>query len=132
MSKTTLFADIILPLFLPKAYTYRVPSGWEEDCAVGKRVVVQLGKAKLYTGIISSLHHQPPEHYQAKYLEAILDEHPIVTKEQLALWEWMKEYYMCYPGEIFNVALPGNLKLNSETKFYPPVSYTHLTLPTKA
>lgn len=119
MSKTTLFADIILPLFLPKAYTYRVPSGWEEDCAVGKRVVVQLGKAKLYTGIISSLHHQPPEHYQAKYLEAILDEHPIVTKEQLALWEWMKEYYMCYPGEIFNVALPGNLKLNSETKFYP-------------
>lgn len=118
MSVTTLFADVILPLYVPKAYTYRVPAGWETLCREGQRVVVQFGKTKLYTGVIRKLHQQPPKNYQAKYLENLLDENPIITPQQFALWDWMTQYYMCYPGEVFNVALPGNLKLSSETKFY--------------
>ena len=130
MSTTTLFADIILPLYVPKTYTYRVPTGWEELCSPGQRVVVQFGKTKLYTGIIEKIHSKPPENYQAKYIENLLDEHPIVTTQQFDLWRWMVEYYMCYPGEVFNVALPGNLKLNSETKFYlnPEIEITTLEL----
>jgi primosomal protein N' (replication factor Y) (superfamily II helicase) len=130
MSEQTLFADVILPLYVPKSYTYRVPLGWEKLCAQGQRVVVQFGKTKLYTGIIRKIHTSPPEHYQAKYLENILDEKPIVTPEQFALWDWMVAYYMCYPGEVFNVALPGNLKLNSETKFFlnPEVEKTEIEL----
>lgn len=118
MSAPTFFVDVILPLYVPKTYTYRVPLGWENLCKPGQRVVVQFGKTKLYTGIIKNIHNNPPEHYQAKYLENILDEKPIVTAEQFTLWDWMVAYYMCYPGEVFNVALPGNLKLNSETKFF--------------
>ncbi|HLP12242.1 MAG TPA: primosomal protein N' [Flavobacteriales bacterium] len=118
MSEQTLFADVILPLYVPKTYTYRVPSGWEQYVAEGQRVVVQFGKTKLYTGLLKKVHTTPPQHYQAKYLENILDEKPIVTAHQLELWDWVVNYYMCYPGEVFNVALPGNLKLNSETKFF--------------
>lgn len=118
MSEPTLFADVILPLYVPKTYTYRVPAGWEKFVGPGQRVVIQFGKTKLYTGIIRKVHTTPPAHYQAKYLENILDEKPIVTEQQFALWDWMVSYYMCYPGEVFNVALPGNLKLNSETKFF--------------
>lgn len=118
MSEKTLFADIILPLYVPKTYTYRIPTGWENQCLIGQRVVVQFGKTKLYTGIIQAIHSDPPKHYTAKYLENILDREPIVTTNQLKLWEWMANYYMCYPGEIFQVALPGNLKLSSETKFF--------------
>jgi primosomal protein N' (replication factor Y) len=118
MSEQTLFADVILPLYVPKTYTYRVPNGWEQYVKPGQRVVVQFGKTKLYTGILKNVHSTPPQHYQAKYLENILDENPIVTAQQLELWDWVVNYYMCYPGEVFNVALPGNLKLNSETKFY--------------
>ena len=118
MQKPTLFVDVILPLYVPKMYTYRVPMIQEGNCEKGKRVVVQFGKTKLYTGVIYSVHEIPPREYEAKYIEYVLDESPIITDLQFKLWEWMAEYYMCYPGEIFNVALPGNLKLNSETKFY--------------
>ncbi|HYG49527.1 MAG TPA: primosomal protein N' [Flavobacteriales bacterium] len=130
MSEQTLFADVILPLYVPKTYTYRVPAGWEEYVKPGQRVVVQFGKTKLYTGILKTVHAVPPRHYQAKYLENILDEKPIVTAHQLELWDWVVSYYMCYPGEVFNVALPGNLKLNSETKFFidPEVELSEIAL----
>ena len=38
------FVDVILPLSLPRLLTYSVPGELETEIAVGKRVVVQLGK----------------------------------------------------------------------------------------
>jgi primosomal protein N' (replication factor Y) len=46
----------------------------------------------------------------------VLDEFPIVTAQQLALWEWMSTYYLCTLGEVMQAALPSALKLASETK----------------
>lgn len=116
MSRTTLFVDVIVPLSVPNLYTYRVPFEWNEAVRVGKRVVIQFGNTKLYTGVIKSIHETPPKAYQAKYIESILDEHPIVNESQLSLWEWMAGYYMCTVGEVMVAALPGGLRLASESK----------------
>ncbi len=83
---------------------------------VGKRVVVQFGKSKLYTAIISSIGNLAPEKYQAKYIIELLDDRPLVTGEQLHFWQWMADYYMCNVGEVMNAALPSALKLASETR----------------
>lgn len=112
----TLFVDVIVPLPLQSLFTYRVPRDWNEMVHVGKRVVVQFGKNKLYTAIIYKIHDKPPLQYEAKYIENILDEYPIITAPQLKLWEWMAGYYMCALGEVMNAALPSGLKLSSETK----------------
>ncbi|MFI5204011.1 MAG: primosomal protein N', partial [Flavobacteriales bacterium] len=117
MSRQTLFADVILPLPVGNAFTYRVPFDWNEYIQPGQRVVVQFGKNKLYTAIVRRLHHDPPKKYQAKYLENILDEQPLVSENQMLFWDWMAEYYMAYPGDVLNAALPGNLKLSSETNY---------------
>ena len=45
----------------------------------------------------------------------VLDDEPIVGREQLLLWEWMAQYYMCTEGEVMAAALPANFKLSSET-----------------
>ena len=87
----------------------------EADLAVGKRVVVQFGKKKLYTGIIHAIHNQPPQYYQAKYILDMLDEVPVVTVNQLDFWEWMSVYYMCHLGDVMQAAIPSGLKLTSET-----------------
>ncbi len=116
MSRVTLFADIILPLAIPNTYTYRVPYELNEHLKTGQRAIVQLGKTKLYTGIVHRIHENPPKKYEAKYLEALLDEHPIVTETQLKLWEWIASYYCCCLGEVMIAALPASLKLASETK----------------
>jgi primosomal protein N' (replication factor Y) len=117
MERVTLFADVIVPQALPVPLTYRVPYDWNSHVLVGQRVVVPLGKSKLITGIIRSLHQQGPTTYQAKYIDALLDEHALVRPQQLALWEWMASYYCCTMGDVMNAALPAGLKLSSETQF---------------
>ncbi len=114
--RKTLFVEVILPLAISKNYTYRVPFEMNNAVQIGKRVVVQFGKSKLYTAIIFAISEQPPEKYEAKYLIEILDDKPVVTTKQLQFWQWLAEYYMCNPGEVMHAALPSALKLASETR----------------
>jgi primosomal protein N' (replication factor Y) len=114
--RRTLFIEVILPLAISRNYTYRVPYEMNDAIAIGKRVVVQFGKSKLYTAIVSNISEQAPEKYEAKYIIDILDDAPVVTERQLQFWLWLAEYYMCNEGEVMNAALPTALKLASETK----------------
>ena len=116
MSRATYFVDVILPLSVTNLYTYRVPFEWAESIAIGKRVVVQFGKGKLYSALVRRIHEIPPKQYVAKYIDSILDDHPIVNQKQFELWEWMCSYYMCNIGDVMVAALPGGLRLSSETK----------------
>ncbi|MDF2433332.1 MAG: hypothetical protein JWP44_2963 [Mucilaginibacter sp.] len=114
--RETLFVEVILPLSIAKNYTYRVPFEMNDAVMVGKRVVVQFGKSKLYTAIVAAISTLAPEKYQAKYVIELLDDRPVVTHEQLHFWYWLAEYYMCNVGEVMNAALPSALKLASETR----------------
>jgi primosomal protein N' (replication factor Y) len=114
--RQTLFVNVVLPLAISKAYTYRVPQNLVNNIAIGKRVVVQFGRNRVYTAIIFSILDKAPSGYEAKYILDVLDEFPIVTNQQLALWEWMSAYYLCTLGEVMQAALPSALKLASETK----------------
>lgn len=115
-SRKTLFVEVVLPLAISKTYTYRVPFDLAEQVKVGKRVVVQFGKSKIYTAIIYKISEIPPSLYEAKYLIDVLDDEPIVNDFQLSLWKWISEYYLCYIGEVMQAALPAALKLASETR----------------
>lgn len=110
-----MYADILLPLPLKTTFTYGVPLEFQMQIKIGMRVEVSFGKNKLYSGIVKKMHNQKPEHYQIKPILHILDEEPIVTETQIALWEWMADYYMCSEGEVMNAALPSYLKLASES-----------------
>lgn len=100
---------------LPKLYTYSVPSELAQQVMPGVRVVVQLGKKKLYSAIVHSVHGNAPEAYQTKDIVQVIDSEPLVHHEQLQLWSWISTYYMCTLGEVMKAALPSGLKLESET-----------------
>jgi len=111
-----LYADIVLPLALPKrTYTYRVPDELADQVRPGVRVEAPFGKSKLYSGLVERVHSNQPE-YRLRDITAVLDEMPIVGPRQLQLWEWLSNYYCCTLGEVMAAALPGHLKLTSETK----------------
>ncbi len=114
--RKTLFADVILPVPIRKEFTYRVPFELNETLFSGARVVVPFGRAKLITGIVSSIHENIPQDYQAKLIEHQLDDHPIITPKQYTFWKWISAYYMAPIGDVMNAALPANFKLASETK----------------
>jgi primosomal protein N' (replication factor Y) len=115
-TRITLFVDVVLPLAVDRLFTYRVPNELNDLVQKGVRVVVPFGKTKFQTGIILSIHENPPKEYQVKYIESVLDEQPIVVGKQVQFWNWLADYYMCTMGEVMNAALPGNFKLGSETK----------------
>lgn len=114
--RETLFVDVILPLYIAKTYTYRVPLEWNAEVAVGKRVIVQFGRNKIYSAVIHKISEEAPLHYEAKYILNVIDEDPVVDTNQIGLWEWISSYYMCYLGEVMQAALPAALKMASETK----------------
>lgn len=114
-SRQTQFAELLLPVPIPKLFTYRVPSAFSDGIRSGQRVIVQFGDRKILTGIVIRLGTTPPKDHEAKYILEILDEFPSVTDVQLRFFEWMAGYYMCTLGEVMNAALPAGLKLSSES-----------------
>ncbi len=111
-----LFADIILPLPLPGDFTYRVPENLQGKAQAGRRVIVQFGKRKYYSGLIKKIHRESPEGCEIKAIEEVLDEHPVIHPLQFEFWQWMAGYYMCSMGEVLKAALPSGLKLESRTR----------------
>ncbi|MDQ6477592.1 primosomal protein N' [Dyadobacter sp. LHD-138] len=124
----TLFADLILPVPVPRLFTYRVPRNMSEMIKVGARVIVQFGKNRVITAVVAHLHANPPTQYQAKYILELLDDEPIVTTKQLELFNWISEYYLCNIGEVLNVALPAGLKITSQSRIQhnPEFDYEEL------
>ena len=114
--RVTWFADIILPVPIPKLFTYRIPREMEAEAQTGSRVIVQFGSRKVLTGIVGRLHNQPPKDYTARYILEVLDANPVVQAVQIKFFRWMADYYVCTIGEVLNIALPSGLKLSSESK----------------
>lgn len=108
------FVDIILPLPLDNRFTYTISEEEAVFLQNGMRVAVPFGKSKVYTGIIAEVHNRAPEVYEAKPINQILDETPLVTQNQLEFWKWIASYYMCTEGEVMRAALPGAFILESE------------------
>ena len=100
--------DIILPLAIADVYTYNILSEIQYP-QIGMRVLVPLGK-KSIIGIIYRKHEgELPANVKVRDVLQIVDETPIVTAEQLKLWEWLSSYYMCTLGEVMAAALPSEI-----------------------
>ncbi len=109
------FVEVILPLSLAKTFTYKVSEAEFHFVKNGMRVVVPFGKSKMYTALIIDKHQNEPSLYEAKEIDQILDEKPIVTEFQIAHWQWIASYYMCAIGDVYRGAMPSALLLESET-----------------
>jgi len=109
------FIDVILPIPLPKLFTYSVTEAEAGFLKPGMRVSVPFGKVKIYTALVFKIHNNKPQAYEAKDIHQIIDDEAIVTQKQLEHWQWISEYYMCTLGDVMRAALPNAFLLESET-----------------
>lgn len=73
------------------------------------RVLVPLGRKSL-TGIVLKEHTAPvKEGIRLRDILCVLDETPVVTRDQLFLWRWIADYYLCTVGEVLAAALPAGI-----------------------
>ena len=115
LSESEVFVSVLLPLPLSKTFTYRVPPELAGEVSFGVRVEVQFGRNKIYSAVVTEMYHGNPENAEAKEIISVIDKEPVITPIQWDFWQWMAEYYCCSSGEVMNAALPGGLRLDSET-----------------
>ncbi|MDI6832995.1 MAG: primosomal protein N' [Bacteroidales bacterium] len=121
-----MLVDVALPLPLDKTFLYRVPSDLQSEIQWGIRVIVPFGAKKLYAGVVidilddekvDNLDEFTNDIDEIKYILEILDDKPIINKQQWELYKWVAEYYLANIGDVLNNALPSGLKIQSETKY---------------
>ena len=119
-----------MPLPLEGTFTYSVPQDLEYKIKVGMRVVVPCGQKKTYTALCVEVTDKKPDIgvKNIKCIYSVLDDMPMLLPQQLKLWQWMADYYICPLGDIYKAALPAGLKAEDG---YRPKTETYVGLTEK-
>jgi primosomal protein N' (replication factor Y) len=97
------YCEVALPVPLDHTFTYGVRLGQEPQR--GARVIAPFRNEKLI-GVVTAIDAKPPEEVEVKYLEAVLDEEPLLSDHLLELAEWTAQYYLAPLGEVLRAMLP--------------------------
>src|ERR1035441_4751104 len=97
------YCEVALPVPLDRAFTYAVREGQLPQR--GARVIVPFRNEKLI-GVVIGLSAKAPADFEVRYLEAVLDDEPLLSEPLLALAEWMAQYYLAPLGEVLRGMLP--------------------------
>src|SRR5437660_730417 len=93
--------------------TYLVPPAMEAEAQPGQLVAVPYGE-RLAEGILWSIHHQDnasefDHDVELRPLHTIIDHEPALLPHQMALAEWMAEYYVTPLAQVALMMLPPGL-----------------------
>ena len=97
------YCEVALPVPLDRTFTYALRE--DEPVSRGARVIVPFRNEKLI-GVVTDSGVEAPTDFEAKYLEAVLDEEPLLSEHLLALAEWIAGYYLAPLGEVLRSMLP--------------------------
>jgi primosomal protein N' (replication factor Y) len=97
------YCEVALPVPLDRTFTYAVRD--DQVPLRGVRVIAPFRKEKLI-GVVTALDVKPQGDFETRYLEAVLDDEPIVSDQLLELAEWIAGYYLAPLGEVLRGMLP--------------------------
>ena len=97
------YCEVALPVPLDQTFTYAVKL--DQLPQRGARVIVPFRNEKLI-GVVTAVDAKAPQDVEAKYLEAVLDEEPLLSPHLLELAEWTAQYYLAPLGEVLRAMLP--------------------------
>lgn len=97
------FCEVALPVPLDRTFTYALRS--DEAVSRGVRVIAPFRNEKLI-GVVTATGVAAPTDFEAKHLEAVLDDEPLLSEHLLALAEWIAGYYLAPLGEVLRSMLP--------------------------
>ncbi len=98
------YCEVALPVPLDHTFTYGVGLGQQPQR--GARVIAPFRNEKLI-GVVTAVGvAAPPADVELRYLEAVLDEEPLLSDHLLELAEWTAQYYLAPLGEVLRAMLP--------------------------
>ncbi len=97
------YCEVALPVPLDHTFTYAVPEGARVQR--GARVIAPFRNEKLI-GVVTAVSATAPADFEARPIEAVLDEEPLLSDHLLRLAEWIAQYYLAPLGEVLRGMLP--------------------------
>jgi primosomal protein N' (replication factor Y) len=97
------FCEVALPVPMERTFTYAAREG--QTPQRGARVIAPFRKEKLI-GVVTAVSETAPSGFEARFLEAVLDEEPLLSEPLLGLAEWVAQYYLAPLGEVLRAMLP--------------------------
>src|SRR5579863_1156785 len=98
-----IYCEVALPVPLDQTFTYGIREG--QSPQRGARVIVPLRNEKLI-GVVTALDANAPPDVEVRFLEAVLDEEPLLSEHLLELGTWAAQYYLAPLGEVLRAMLP--------------------------
>jgi primosomal protein N' (replication factor Y) len=95
--------EVALPVPLDRTFTYAIRDGQLPQR--GARVIAPFRNEKLI-GVVTALNVKAPQDFELRFLEAVLDDEPLLSDQLLTLAEWMAQYYLAPLGEVLRAMLP--------------------------
>ncbi|MGQ9554253.1 MAG: replication restart helicase PriA [Anaerolineae bacterium] len=97
------------------AFHYMVPTRLESAICLGQWVWVPFGSRNL-SGIVVALDTQPPD-VELREIVDIIDTRPVLTEAQLALAQWISEYYLAPLFDCLSLFLPPGASPRAEVLY---------------
>ncbi|MDD4624290.1 MAG: primosomal protein N' [Bacilli bacterium] len=119
-----MYADVIMEInvFKNKTFTYKIPSNIKVE--IGSRVHIPFGSKKV-NGIVLNIKDDYKDNIQLKEIIGLIDDKPILNKEQINLIKFLRDNYLCTYLDAYKVMMPSQLKLSkninnikTEKKYY--------------
>ncbi len=110
MLQYRVYIAVILPLRLEWNPFYRVSPG--ADVRRGSRVKVRFA-GRLYSAVVLQTGVAPDTDEEKILNISSVEDLPPVSEEELRLWSFIAEYYMCTLGEVYKAAYPS-LRIGEE------------------
>ncbi len=97
------YCEVALPVPLDHTFTYALRQG--QSPQRGARVIAPFHNEKLI-GVVTAVDVKAPAEFEVRYVEAVLDEEPLLGEQLLELAEWIAQYYLAPLGEVLRAMLP--------------------------
>src|SRR5213083_2113472 len=105
------YAEVVLPVPVPRTYTYLIPPELEPRVVPGARVIVPVRRRQV-VGVVAAVDAPPPSAaagVAARPILATPDAEPAITPPLLTLGVWISRYYGAPLGLALRALLPGSL-----------------------
>ena len=103
------YAEVVLPIPVPRSYTYEIPAELTGRVVPGARVVVPLQRRRVVGLVIAADAPPPASGVAAKAVVAAPDAAPVLGPALLELGLWISRYYGTPVGLALRALLPGAL-----------------------
>ena len=106
-----MYVEVAIHIPVDRIFTYAVPAESRGETAVGKRVLVPLGKRSL-TGTVIGI-RRSTDRQDTKEITRVLDREPLFGEDDLRFYRWAAEYYFTPLGRAIGEILPGGIDIES-------------------